>query len=73
MSDELYPRRAPKPEPEDTVAVLMTEKVARRFEARCLGAYSELAGPMLFSEDDTPTYIIGLKKEVSDGRRETDE
>jgi hypothetical protein len=39
--------------------------MARRFEACCLGAHTnaptELAGPVLFSEDDPPTYIIGVK------------
>jgi len=46
------------------VSVLMTEKMARVFEQRCLGEHTvgrtELAGPMIFSEDDVPTYIIGL-------------
>jgi hypothetical protein len=60
-----FPRGAPKPAPGDVVAVLMTEEMARTFEARCLGAHTrgptELAGPMLFREDDVPTYIIGVK------------
>ena len=64
MPDE-FPKGAAQPAADDTVAVLMTEEMARRFEARCLGSGNtvgptRLAGPMLFREDDVPTYIIGL-------------
>lgn len=55
---------APRPAPDDVVQVIMTERMARFFEARCLGVNTvgptELAGPLLFSEDDLPTYIIGV-------------
>ncbi len=59
-----WPKGAPKPEPDDMVAVLMRESMARTFESRCLGrntrGETELSGPLLFSEDDVPTYIIGI-------------
>lgn len=59
-----WPKGAPKPEPDDMVAVLMTERMARRFEKACLGRHtageSQLTGPLLFSDDDVPTYIIGI-------------
>lgn len=59
-----WPKGAPKPAPDEIVAVRMTEKMARVFEQRCLGhntvGETELAGPLLFSEDDVPTYIIGI-------------
>jgi hypothetical protein len=61
-----FPQGAPQPAPDDMVQVLMTEKMARNFEKRCLGtAHTQgdtcLSGPLLFSEDDVPTYIIGVK------------
>lgn len=48
---------------DDVVQVLMTEKMARNFEARCLGkgntqGDTSLSPPVKFSEDDVPTYII---------------
>lgn len=59
-----YPRMVPVPAPADTVQVVMSERMARRFEALCLGARTvaptALSGPVLFSERDLPTYIIGL-------------
>jgi len=62
------PRGLPQPELNDVVQVLMTEEMARRFEAACLGNNTQgktfLSGPFSFSEDDqTPTYIIGLASE----------
>lgn len=62
MSDG-YPKGHPKiTDPKEVVSVLMTEEMARRFEARCLKhntkGYTQLAGPLLFSEDDLPSYII---------------
>lgn len=64
MADE-FPKGCPKPGPKDMVQVCMTEEMARRFEQRVLGkntvGETELAGPMIFSEDDLPTYIIGIK------------
>jgi hypothetical protein len=67
-SNSTWPRGAPRPEPDDVVAVLMSETMARLFEQRCLGRANtredtELAGPLLFREDDVPTYIIGLRGE----------
>lgn len=57
-----WPKGAPKPGPDDVVAVLMTETMARTFEERCLGVhtrgFTKLAGPLFFAEDDVPTYII---------------
>lgn len=64
--DDDYPKPCSKPEPNEMVQVLMTEHMARRFEARCLGSRhtvgeTHLVGPLIFSEDDsTPTYIIGV-------------
>lgn len=60
-----FPKGCPKPEEKDTVQVLMTEEMARNFEKRCLGRGNTvgdtyLAGPLLFSDDDLPTYIIGI-------------
>lgn len=53
------------PDPDETVSVLMTESMARVFEERCLGigntaGDTHLHGPVMFSEDDLPTYIIGI-------------
>lgn len=64
MADH-FPKVAPPPEPGEAVQVLMTEQMARRFEQRCLGAENtigdtSLVGPLLFSDDDLPTYIIGI-------------
>lgn len=66
MSDE-WPKGTKRPtDPEDTVQIVMSEEMARRFEERCLGVTntrgdSYLAGPLLFHEEDLPTYIIGLR------------
>lgn len=62
---DVYLRGAPQPAPNDMVQVCMTEQMARRFEARCLGkgntrGDTRLEGPLLFSEDSLPTYIIGV-------------
>lgn len=63
-----FPIGAPKPKSDDMVQIMMTEEMARAFEERCLGKHTagdtELAGPLLFSEDDMPTYIIGLKEPI---------
>jgi hypothetical protein len=68
--NDVYPIPASRPAPEDVVQVLMTEKMARHFERECLGyhtvGHTYLAGPVLLSEDDSPTYIIGV-----DGRHAT--
>lgn len=60
-----YPKGVAKPKPDDMVQVLMTEEMARRFEQRVLGkgntrGHTYLSGPLTFSEDDLPTYIIGV-------------
>jgi hypothetical protein len=60
-----YPQGTTRPEPGDVVQVLMTEEMARRFEARCLGRENtkgdtSLSPPLKFSEDDLPTYIIDI-------------
>jgi hypothetical protein len=64
-----WPKVTTKPEPEDVVQVLMTEDMARRFEERCLGVNTvgdtRLSSPLLFREDDVPTYIIETAKESS--------
>lgn len=66
MNDaETFLQGAPKPGPKDMVQVLMRENMARIFEQRCLGKGNTvgdtyLSGPVLFSEDDIPTYIIGV-------------
>ena len=61
--------RADRPGSQDVVQVVMSEEMARRFEARCLGigntrGHTRLSPPLLFREDDLPTYII----EVGGGR-----
>ncbi len=61
---ESWPQGITRPEPSEVVQVMMTEEMARRFEVRCLGrgntvGHTYLAGPMKFSEDDLPTYMIG--------------
>lgn len=61
MSD--FPRDTAKPEPGDVVQVIMSEEMARRFEERCLGrgntvGETRLSPPLVFREDDLPTYII---------------
>lgn len=58
-----YPRAVDPPEPDDVVAVLMSEKMARRFEQRCLGRGNTAGGtrlspPVKFREDDVPTYVV---------------
>lgn len=56
------PTGAPSPAHEDIVQVVMTERMARVFEERCLGANTvgptSLSPPMFFGDDHTPTYII---------------
>jgi hypothetical protein len=56
-----FPKATSKPKPEDVIQVLMSEQMARQFESSMLWPNAELAGPMVFSEDDVPTYIIGVK------------
>lgn len=63
MSAEDRPTIAPAPAPEDIVQVVMTERMARRFEQQCLGrgntvGETSLSPPMFFGDDHTPTYII---------------
>jgi hypothetical protein len=50
----------------------MTEEMARTFERRVLTPRGELAGPLLFREEDLPTYIIGVVETpvVADPRRD---
>lgn len=59
---EQYPQVVPIPAAEDVVQVLMTEDMARRFEERCLGdntrGRTRLSPPLIFAEDDVPTYIV---------------
>lgn len=55
-----WPKGAPRPDPDEMVAVLMSEQMARTLEARWLRPNMELAGPLLFKEDDVPTYILGV-------------
>jgi hypothetical protein len=64
QSNKRWPKTTAEPGPDDVVQVLMTEKMARRFEERCLGAntrgHTELSPPLLFREGDVPTYIIAV-------------
>lgn len=67
-----WPKPAPRPKPDDIVAVLMSETMARHFEARCLGQGNTvgptfLSEPLLFEKDDIPTYVIGVG-EISEER-----
>lgn len=64
--DKEFPVGAGSQPPDATVQVLMTEEMARRFEQECLGKGNTkgdtyLAGPLLFDEEDVPTYIIGVR------------
>lgn len=61
----MYPANTPIAD-DDAVQVLMTERMARMFEERCLGkgntrADTCLSPPVKFSEDDLPTYIIQVE------------
>lgn len=59
-----WPQGVPQPARDDMVKVMMTEEMARAFEERCLGNHTRghtyLAGPVHFSEGDSPTYFIGV-------------
>jgi len=60
MSDE-FPKGVAKPEAEDIVNVTVSEEWARQFERELLIPRGlHLAGPILFSDDDVPSYIIGF-------------
>lgn len=67
-----WPQPTHAPEPSDVVAVLMTEEMARRFEARCLlsntQGRTELSPPLLFREDDVATYIISVAASAGEKR-----
>lgn len=63
-----WPKAVPQPKPDDLVQVLMTEEMAREFEAHCLGkgntvGNTRLFTPLQFSEDDLPTYIVHVGRE----------
>jgi hypothetical protein len=62
-----FPQGVSKPKPNDMVSVMMPEEMARVFEERCLGTNTAgrtyLAGPVIFSEDDLPSYFIGIDPE----------
>lgn len=59
---EGYPKGAGRPELTDMVQIACTESHARVFERESLRPRRcHLAGPLLFDEDDTPTYIIGVE------------
>lgn len=55
-------KRAPEPEKDDLVQVVMTEEMARAFERRCLcgntKGYTSLSPLLLVADDDLPTYFI---------------
>ena len=62
--NEGWPKPCSPPQPDDVVQVLMTEEMARRFEARVLGkgntvGHTYLSPPLKFAADDLPTYIMG--------------
>ena len=64
MTEDDWPRPVPTPGPDEMVAVVMSEMMARRFEELCLGqgntvGPSYLSGPMLYFDGDLPTYVIG--------------
>lgn len=45
----------------DMVSILVTEEMARNIEYFVLKRNNlHLAGPMIFSDDDVPSYIIGI-------------
>jgi hypothetical protein len=54
------------------VQVVMTEAQARSFEAECLGqvttrGHARLSAPVLLTEDDLPTYFVGIDRDPSTG------
>lgn len=54
-----FPKSVARPSSDDDIVqVLMTEQMARTFEERCLGPNASLVGPIVFSDDDVPTYMI---------------
>lgn len=54
-----FPTGVPQPEDQDVVSILVTEIVARRIEEVFFKpAGLKLAGPLRFSDDDVPAYII---------------
>jgi hypothetical protein len=57
-----FPKGAPRPSDEEAlVALLVPEKIVREIEKQFLAPRGlELAGPLLFQEDDLPSYIIGI-------------
>lgn len=62
---DLWPKKfLGRIEPQDVVQVLMTEQMARNFEYHCLGphtvAHTRLSVPLLFRQDDLPTYSIDI-------------
>jgi hypothetical protein len=60
MTDK-YPKGAPKPADDDMVMIVLPQWMARDFNDEFLAGYAnkrKLAGPLLFGEDDSPTYII---------------
>lgn len=59
---EGYPKGGGRPELTDMVQIACTEAQARVFEQDFLKPRRcNLAGPLLFDEEDTPTYIIGVE------------
>src|SRR5437764_7745949 len=66
--DGTWPRRLDRPGPEEIVAVVMPERMARLFEERCLGRHTvgrtRLSPPLQFSEGDLPSYIIEVEGEI---------
>ena len=60
MDTAEFPKPAPMPDDNDVVQVLMPLHLARCFERRCLPIAASLAGPLLFSDDDVPSYIVQI-------------
>jgi len=60
MSDE-FPKGAGRPDPKAEVQIILTEEWARMIEKQLMQPRDlHLAGPVVFSDDDLPTYIIGI-------------
>jgi hypothetical protein len=55
-----FPRGVPDVADGELVQVLMTRQQARAFARRCLPITAELVGPLVFSDDDLPTFMVGV-------------
>lgn len=55
-----FPKGVGNVQNNDLVQIVMQQSMARAFDTFLKAQNLHLAGPMIFSEDDIPTYIIGI-------------